>query len=51
MTVTLNSLDDFTLDSFRRIAWAGETVDLGASAWRRVEEARANFLRLLDSDP
>ena len=25
----------FTLDNFRRTAWAGETVEIGASAWRR----------------
>ena len=50
MVQLLDSRQDFTLQSYRRVAWHGETVRFGPTAKRRLTESRAAFLRLLDSD-
>lgn len=48
MTVTLNSLKDFTLEHYRRIAWGGEDVALSDHAKRIIDEARQAFERLIE---
>ncbi len=50
MTVVVNSRDDFTVENYRRVALGGESVAIGTQARRVMEEGRANFLRLLESD-
>jgi histidine ammonia-lyase len=50
MTVVVNSRDDFTVENYRRVASGGESVAIGPQARRAMEEGRANFLRLLESD-
>ena len=50
MSVTLDSLRDFTLDNLERVAIGGESVRIGATARRRMQETRAAFMTLLDSD-
>jgi histidine ammonia-lyase len=51
MTVTLTKRADINLDTFRRVAWAGEDVSLSDVAIAEIERCRAAFLRLIDSDP
>ena len=51
MTITIENRDDFTLAAYRRVAWAGESVALGASAVTAMTEARAAFMTLIDQDP
>jgi histidine ammonia-lyase len=48
MTVTLSTRSDITLESFHRVAWAGEGVRVAPAALGRADAARAAFLRLLD---
>jgi histidine ammonia-lyase len=50
MPVVLERRADITLDAFRRVAWGGESVQLGAAALARVADARRSFMALLD-DP
>jgi histidine ammonia-lyase len=50
MTVVVNSRDDFTLENYRRVAVGGEPVAIGAEAVAVMAAARADFLRLLESD-
>lgn len=50
MTITLDSLADFTLDAARRVAWQGEGVALGPRSQAAIADARARFERLLE-DP
>ena len=51
MTVTLTKRADINLETFRRVAWAGEDVSLSDIAIAEIERCRAAFLRLIDSDP
>ncbi|SMF51251.1 histidine ammonia-lyase [Tistlia consotensis] len=51
MTLDLVSRSDFTLESYRAVAWDGRPVRFGAAALARMADCRAQFLRLLDSDP
>ncbi|MGF1611600.1 MAG: aromatic amino acid lyase [Kiloniellales bacterium] len=51
MTLVLRNRADITLDAVYRVAWQGEDVRLHDDARARMAEARAAFLRLLDSDP
>ncbi len=51
MTVTLDSLDDFSLDNLRRVAWNGEAVSLGDAARARIRKARQEFLALIATEP
>jgi histidine ammonia-lyase len=48
MPVVLERRADITLDAFRRVAWGGESVQLGAAALARVADARRSFMALLD---
>ena len=50
MTVVVNSRDDFTLENYRRVALGGEPVAIGPQAVAVMAAARADFLRLLESD-
>lgn len=49
--VLLTNRADLTLDSFYRVAWLGEGVAFTEAACARMADARAGFLRLLESDP
>ncbi len=51
MTVRLDSRHDIGLESFRRVAWEGETLSLGEAALARMTACRAAFLRLIAKDP
>jgi histidine ammonia-lyase len=46
VTVTLRTRSDITLDVYERVAWCGETVDIGRDALGSIDAARAAFLRL-----
>ena len=50
MSVRLFSSKDITLENLRRVAWAGETVEIDGTAVARMVEARQRFMLLLD-DP
>ena len=50
MTVVVNRRADFTLDSFRRVAFGREGVEIGPLARDSMAAARRGFLALLDSD-
>lgn len=50
MTVTLARRTDINLDTYLRVAWKGEVVTLDQQALRCIEECRAAFLQLIDSD-
>ena len=50
MTVVVNRRADFTLDSFRRVAFGREGVEIGPLARDAMAAARRGFLALLDSD-
>jgi len=50
MTVVLNSRDDFSLENFRRVTVGGESVEIGPEGRATMEEGRANFMALLNSD-
>jgi histidine ammonia-lyase len=51
MTVVLDSLNDFNLDTVSRVAWDGEPVAFGAQALARMRTARQQFLELLEREP
>ena len=51
MTVILDSRDDFTLDTLRRVAWQGEPVAFSARCRQMMEQSRASFMTMLESDP
>src|SRR5215467_15559584 len=50
MTVVVNRRADFTLDNFRRVAFAGEGVEIGLAAREAMAAARRGFIALLDHD-
>jgi histidine ammonia-lyase len=51
MTVVLETLDDFNLETLKRVAWEGEPVSFGEQAVVRIQAARTNFLNLLEREP
>src|ERR1700748_3762039 len=51
MTITLNSLDDFTLEHFAAISRTGETARIGESATTLIRARRAAFMRMIDTAP
>ena len=51
MTVLLETRADFTLETARRVAWAGESVELGARALAAMQQGRRRLERILDHDP
>ncbi|MGB8208362.1 MAG: aromatic amino acid lyase, partial [Mycobacterium sp.] len=50
MTVVINGRDDFTLENYRRVSEGGEPVVIGPRAREAMAAARADFIRLLESD-
>ena len=50
MTLTLASRKDFTLETYKQVAWQGEGVTFEESALARIGECREAFDRLID-DP
>jgi histidine ammonia-lyase len=50
VTVVLDSLDDFTLENYRRVALGGERIRIGTRGKHAMAEARRSFIALLDSD-
>jgi histidine ammonia-lyase len=50
MTVVVNGRDDFTLENYRRVSEGGEPVAIGPRAREAMAAARADFIRLLESD-
>jgi histidine ammonia-lyase len=51
MTVVLEGLEDFNLDTVKRVAWDGEPVAFGSQALERMRTARRQFLDLLEREP
>jgi histidine ammonia-lyase len=51
MTVVLESVRDFSLDTVRRVAWEGEAVVFGVQALSRMRSAREQFLNLVEREP
>lgn len=51
MTVTLNSLADFTLANLKRVAWQGEDLRFGSQALALMRQRRAEFLAFIEADP
>lgn len=51
MTLTIDSLSDFTLGNFQRVAWQAEPVAVGPQGRSRIKGSRAAFMRLVESDP
>jgi histidine ammonia-lyase len=47
--VVLNDRRDFTLETYRQVAWEGEPAEFGQAALRRITERRAAFERFLSS--
>jgi histidine ammonia-lyase len=50
MSIVLNRRADFTLANYRRVAWEGQPVVLGAEAMASMQTCRAAFERLIE-DP
>ncbi len=50
MTLTLASRKDFTLDSYKQVAWQGQKVAFDTNALARMADCRAAFDRLIE-DP
>lgn len=50
MSIILNRRGDFTLASYRRVAWEGQPASLGEPALERMRVCRAAFERLIE-DP
>jgi histidine ammonia-lyase len=50
MAVVVNDRDDFTLENYRRVSEGGEPVVIGPRACETMAAARADFIRLLESD-
>ncbi|RWD24802.1 aromatic amino acid lyase, partial [Mesorhizobium sp.] len=51
MTIELTARGDINLDAVFRVAWRKEPVRISDKALRRIEECRASFLRLIETDP
>ena len=51
MTVTLDSLADFTLATLRRVAWQGEAVEIGPQAEALMRRRRSEFLAFVERSP
>lgn len=51
MTVIVETRDDFTVDSYRRVAWAGEPVRISDAAVEVMAESRKRFMALLEREP
>ena len=47
MSIILNRRSDLTLENCKRVAWDGETIELGATARMAIAKARVDFLELI----
>lgn len=47
MTVTIDSIDDFTLEAYQRVAWQGEGLDFTSNCLQRMRDYRKEFLEVL----
>lgn len=47
MTLSISSSQDFTLESYRRVAWLGEQIELTPSCLKKMGEWRTEFLDVL----
>lgn len=50
MTVVVSTRDDFSLEHFRRVAYGAESVEISQHACHMMEQSRAAFMELLESD-
>lgn len=50
VTVVVNTREDFSLENFRRVSREGEDVQVGDEARRVMDDARRDFIALLESD-
>ena len=50
MSIILNRRSDLTLENCKRVAWDGETIELGATARRAIAKARVDFLELISRE-
>ncbi len=50
MSLVIDRRTDISLEGFFKVAWQGEAVQFSEAAERRMAEARAAFLKLIDSD-
>lgn len=51
MTLTVTKRDDINLDTLLRVAWQGESVEIGPEALFEIDRCRVAFLHLIDTDP
>src|SRR5213592_4408792 len=51
MTVVVDDRQAFTLENFRRVAYARERVRIGQKATRTMAQARESFFAMLEADP
>ena len=49
MTARISTRFDITLGAFHRVAWSGESVEIGPEAIARMDECHASFVALVDS--
>ena len=49
MTLPLTTRTDITLEAVRRVAWEGEGVDARARGARRMDDAHASFMALVEA--
>ena len=48
--ISLKARESFSLRNYHKVAWLGEGVAITESTMARIDEARASFLSLLESD-
>lgn len=51
MSVVVESRDDFTLETYRRVAWAGATVRISEAAIEQMRRSREQFMAMLEREP
>jgi histidine ammonia-lyase len=49
VTVSIGGRGDLTLETFRRVAWVGESVTIASEARQRMDQAHHDFLALVES--
>lgn len=47
MPITIESIQDFTLEAYRRVAWHGETLQISPKCLHQIQEWRDEFLAVL----
>ena len=50
MTVVLTRRADINLESYRRVAWQGESVRLSDTALQVIADCRRSFLALIEKE-